>query len=163
MQRYLLSCCLLLSLAACAPAVKQPYSAPLAGPTAHVSFHNNSSGRTEVALFGDATECTDRQHLPGLLIDDQQTIQIPAGQPFAFSVRHLVPNTTPPRYCDVLASFNAETNGRYEITISSAGKHSCNVHVRQIERGRSGQPMRTTARTPVKSRSEAGPFCEALK
>jgi hypothetical protein len=157
------ACLLLLTLAACAPAAKQAYRAPLAGPTAQVSFHNATQGRTEVALFGNATECTDRQHLPGLLIDDRQTVQIPGGQAFAFSVHHLVPNTTPPRYCDVTASFNAETNGRYDITISSAGEQSCKVHVRQLGSQQGDQALKVVSRAPVKSRSEDGPFCQPLR
>lgn len=162
MQKHVLACCLSLTLAACAPATKHPYRAPLAGPTAQVNFHNATQGRTEVALFGNAAECTNRQHLPGLLIDDRQTVQIPGGQAFAFSVRHLVPNTTPPRYCDVTASFNAETNGRYDITISSAGEQSCNVHVRQLDSQQNGRTLQAISRTPVKSRSEDGPFCQPL-
>lgn len=163
LSRLLGACLPLFALTACAPAAKQAYRAPVAGPTAQVSFHNATQGRTEVALFGNAAECTQRRHLPGLLIDDRKTVQVPGGQAFAFSVRHLVPNTTPPRYCDVTASFNAETNGRYDIAINSAGEQSCKVHVRQLDSQQGDQALKVVSRAPVKSRSEDGPFCEPLR
>lgn len=156
-----LSGLLLLALAGCATPQKQPYQPPQAGATAQVSFRNATTGRTEVAIFQDAAECTGRQYLPGLLIGEQNSVRVPAGQPLAFGIRYIVPNTTPPRYCEVLASFDTEPNGRYEVTIRADSDRPCTAHVRRVEG--SASDWRSLLRAPVKSRDEAGPFCFPIR
>lgn len=125
MFRPLLAGLLLLALAGCATPEKRPFQSPRSGPTAEVSFRNATPGRTEVAIFEDAAECTGRRFLPDLLIGEQQTVRVPAGKPLAFGIRYIVPNTTPQRYCEVLASFEVEPNGRYEVIIRSGSDRPC--------------------------------------
>lgn len=155
---------LLLALTACAPPVKRPYQEPPAGPAAHVTFHNITSGRTEVAVFDDAATCTGRHYLPDLLIGEQRTVRVPGGEPLAFGVRYLVPNSSPPRNCEILASFDTRPDGRYEVTIRTDGDRPCSAHVRQTagEPPRGGD-LRVLLRAPVKSDSEDGPFCFPLR
>ncbi|NLO81187.1 MAG: hypothetical protein GX093_12940 [Xanthomonadaceae bacterium] len=157
MFRPLLAGLLLLALAGCATPEKRPFQSPRSGPTAEVSFRNATPGRTEVAIFEDAAECTGRRFLPDLLIGEQQTVRVPAGKPLAFGIRYIVPNTTPQRYCEVLASFEVEPNGRYEVIIRSGSDRPCTAHVRQLVG--TATDMRTLLRAPVKSRNEDGPFC----
>lgn len=161
MFKHALISALLLALAGCATPQKQPYQQPQTGPSAQVTFRNATSGRAEVAIFQGAAECTGRQHLPGLLIGEQQTVRVPGGKPLAFGIRYIVPNSTPPRYCDVLASFDTEANGRYEVTIRADDGRPCTAHVRQIEGA--ARDLRSLLRAPVKSRSEDGPFCFPIR
>jgi hypothetical protein len=155
---------LLLTLTACATPPKRPYQEPQAGPAAHVTFRNATAGRGEVAVFDNAAACTGRRYLPDLLIGEQRAVRVPGGEPLAFGVRYLVPNTTPPRYCEVLASFETVPDGRYEVTIR-AGNESrpCTAHVRQLQGGSADRALQVLLRAPVKSRDEDGPFCYPIK
>ncbi len=150
---------LLLVLAACSPATKLPYQEPAAGATAEVLFRNATAGRTEVALFEDAAACTGRRHLPALLIGEERSVRVPAGRLLAFQVRHLVPNTTPPRYCDVLASFEPVPGASYAVSISTEGDRPCTAHVRQLDGPLAERSSQVLLRAPVKSKGEDGPFC----
>ena len=163
MLKHALTGSLLLALVACAAPVKHPYQEPQTGSTAYVTFRNATPGRTEVAVFGNAATCTDRQYLPDLLIGEQQTVRVPGGDALAFGVRHLVPNSTPPRYCDVLVSFETEPGAGYEVAIRTDGDRPCTAHVRQIEGEPTGRDLRVLLRAPVKSHSEDGPFCYPIK
>lgn len=161
MLRSALTGVLLLALAGCATPQRQPYQPPQTEPTAQVSFRNTTSGRTEVALFKDAVECTGRQYLPDLLIGEEQSVLVPGGQALAFGIRYIVPNTTPPRYCEVLASFVTEADGRYEVIIHADDERPCAAHVRQLEG--TATDLHSVRRVPVKSQSEDGPFCLAIQ
>lgn len=158
----LVGCCLV-ALAACTPATKRPYQEPQSGPSAYVTFRNATPGRTEIALFDDAAQCTGRRHLPALLIDEQRAVRVPGGEPLAFSLRYGVPNTTPPRYCDVLASFETVPGGRYEVTVTAGGERPCTAQVRQVEGEQPQGGLHAVLRAPVSSRSEDGPFCYPLR
>lgn len=163
MAKRVLVGCVLVGLAACVPPVKRPYQEPQAGPAAYVTFRNATPGRTEVAVFEDAARCTGRRYLPDLLIGEQRAIRVPGGEPLAFSLRYAEPNTTPPRYCDVLASFQTEPGGRYEIAISTGGERSCTAHVRQVEGQATERALQAILRAPVKARDEDGPFCYPIR
>lgn len=150
---------LLLTLAACTPVNKLPYQEPAGGATAEILFHNATPGRTEMALFEDAAACTGRRHLPALLIGEERAVQVPAGRLLAFQVRHLVPNTTPPRYCEVLASFDPVPGASYEVSIRTDGDRPCTAHVRQLGGPLAERSSQVLLRAPVKSQDEDGPFC----
>src|SRR5690625_3348274 len=107
---------LLLLPTACAPTAKQLYREPTSGATAEVTFRNATSGRTEIALFDDAANCTGRRHLSALLIGEERNVLVPADETLAFQVRHVVPNSSPPRYCEVLVSFDLQPTASYAVT-----------------------------------------------
>src|SRR5690606_22651504 len=122
-----------------------------------VSFRNATPGRTEVAIFEDAAECTGRRFLPDLLIGEQQTVRVPAGKPLAFGIRDIAPNTTPQRYCEVLASFKLSPDRHYEGILPRGSDRPCTTRARELVRN--ATDMRTQSRAPVNSRTEDGPFC----
>jgi hypothetical protein len=154
----------LIGLTACTPAARQAYQEPAGGPAATVTFRNATPGRTEVAVFEDAARCTGRRYLPDLLIGEERTVRVPGGEPLAFSLRYGVPNTTPPRYCEVLASFETDPGGRYEITVRAGGDQPCRAHVRQVEGSQQTERgLQAVLRAPVRSRDEQGPFCYPIR
>src|SRR5699024_3619372 len=106
----------------------------------------------EIAVFEDAARCTGRRHLPALLIGEERTVRVPAGAMLAFQVHHVVPNATPPRYCDVLASFDTVPDGRYEVTITTGGERPCTAHVQQLAGPAAERDARVLLRAPVESR-----------
>jgi hypothetical protein len=156
-MRVLLPSLCALAIAGCASDPQLPYREPKGGPTASVTFRNATPGRTTVAVYEDAAACTVRRQLPALLVGEERTVSVPAGQPLAFTVRYTVPNQTPPRYCEVTATFPPRPGGSYAVAVVPQGEKSCTVELAGAEAG-----MQVTLREAVKARTEAGPFCEPL-
>lgn len=150
--------------AACAQTEKRPYQDPTDGPNAFVTFHNDSPGRASVAVYDDAARCNGRRFLPDLLVGEQNTVRVRAGQPLAFTFRYAVPNTTPQRYCSVTATFDPQTEARYLVSMRQTGD-SCTTEVGQVELGADGRlrpigGVKVIQRLPAKEPAdESGPFC----
>lgn len=159
--------CLALAVVLTGCAASEPryaYVEPSAGPHAFITFHNATPGRAAVALYENAETCTDRRHLPDLLLGEEQTVAAPAGKPLAFTFRYTIPNRTPDRFCEVTASLATDPEARYEAALRPHGDNSCTVELARIERDAFGNVTRSGVRDaklrePLKSRSEAGPFC----
>lgn len=147
---------------------RQAYQEPQSGLTSFVTFRNATPGRVGVAVYESAAACTDRRFIPDLLLGEERTVAVPGGEPVAFTFRYTIPNRTPDRYCEVTASIETVPNGRYEAAIRPHGDTSCTVEVARIERDSTGRitqrgGVKALMRAPVKSSTEAGPFCAAVR
>lgn len=151
-------------ISGCAQTEKRPYQDPTSGATAFVIFRNDSPGRANVAVYDDAARCSGRRFLPDLLVGEQNTIRVRAGEPFAFTFRYAVPNTTPQRYCSVTATFDPQAEARYLVSMRQTGD-SCTTEVGQVELGADGRlrpigGVKVIQRLPAKEPAdESGPFC----
>jgi len=151
-------------ISGCAQTEKRPYQDPTSGATAFVIFRNDSPGRANVAVYDDAARCSGRRFLPDLLVGEQNTIRVRAGEPFAFTFRYAVPNTQPQRYCSVSASFDTQADQRYLVSMRQSGS-SCTTEVGLVEQDAYGQPqpaggVKVVRRLPAKEpQDESGAFC----
>lgn len=163
MNRPLLLTAICTALAACASNPGKPYQAPAAGPVAELSFRNATPGRAEVVVYEDGARCSGRRALPALLVDEEATVPVAAGDTLAFSFQYRLPNTTPPRHCAVTASFTPRAGHRYQAALRPSGD-SCSVDLTGQSQDNGGQWQRSGVpdarlRAPLKGKDDAGPHC----
>lgn len=138
------------------PAYQPP---PQEDPVASLQVLNATDGRAAVAIYGDATRCTERRYLPDLLVDERATVTIPADQELALTFSYQLPNTAGRTTCEVTASFQPEAGKLYQAVLRPQPP-ACRLQIAELV---AGQPVTldATRRVAVQDGDEAGGYCLA--
>jgi hypothetical protein len=115
----LLLCILTLAmiLGSCVTA-RQPYVEPTTGPTATLTFRNDTGNQASVIIYDDAYECKGRRHLDRIGAGSERTARVRAKKELAFTMGYTVPLGFSVIVCNVTVSYLPDTEQNY---ISSIG------------------------------------------
>lgn len=137
------------------------------GPSAAVlSFRNESPGQMSVHIYGDSTECTNRQPLvPLVQADETRRTAVLSNQEVTFTVgQDLAVDASPAglvrRGCLATLTFRPERGKRYLFQFRSAFG-ACTYQLSEAgDHAGASRPTPFVTRTWVRALAESGAFCK---
>lgn len=147
------------ALAGCAVAVAPQYAEPTSGDTASLTFAKSDHFLVLPSIFGNASECTDRNRLPAIPDDGELTRKVVAGQPLSISLLRAQDYFS--EACTRIVTFTPVSGHHYTALIKG---HRNECHVELSDGGSSSdglmhQPVRHVDRKVLRPFLENGAFC----
>jgi hypothetical protein len=158
-----------LSLAACSTTSTTRYVEPSGANTATLEIFNNTYGEIHVSIFGEASECKNRNVINPLSTFEDKVVRIPAGEELAFDITNTFKKNNDANHtysCHWTASFFPKAGHAY-FTNFYVFENNCVIQVSEKIPAANGDSKRIgvpfSQRTWVKSTSPYSGSCTAIR
>ncbi|MBP0605468.1 MULTISPECIES: hypothetical protein [Burkholderia] len=160
-SRYpLIASALTSALAGCAIAVAPQYVEPTGGDAALLTFAKNDYFLVLPSIFGNASNCTDRNRLPAIPNNGDVTRTVVAGQPLSISLLRARDYFS--EACTRILTFTPESGHHYTAMIKGY-RNECRIELSDAgalsEESTSTQPVQYVDRKVLRPFLENGAFC----